>query len=406
MTKLTMLLFVSLSTYYVKASMTNVRGGTSSSPAEDGGEGMNSSPPPLEPPDEGYLIAMQFSDDPYLGQDKLELVLSGKFMLSDVHMGRNAGEATKAHFCEFDFERQQEDPSLAPRYIDLYSQTQHCQEHYVTLDLHEVAHACRKRDASSASTMHSIKPSAFIFHQPKSGSSLLTNMLAANQPGTRVISEPIALSEIVACQKCGEEEKSQALQDAMYLLGRTATTTDEKKDESLFVKLSSASTIGLSIVRNSFPDTKWVFMYRDADTILQKLMNSRIDRRSCAHKKRRNPGAAMANFLISKEKNVSNLETDEQVCAAFMATNMAVVQQELALDDTVGRLVDYEDVTSQEGIEELFDYLEVAEPNWGRIQDQRKKRANNGRGQDWSGEDELLVSHEVQSATSEFELSS
>lgn len=385
--------------------MTNVRGGGSSSPA-DGGEGVNSSPPPLEPPDEGSLIAMQFSDDPYLGQDKLELVLSGKFMISDVHMGRNPGEATKAHFCEFDFGRQQEDPSLAPRYIDLYSQTQHCQEHHVTLDLHEVAQACRKRDASSSSTMHSIEPSAFIFHQPKSGSSLLTNMIAASQPGTRVISEPIALSEIVGCQKCGEEDKKQALQDAMYLLGRTATTSDKKKDESLFVKLSSASTIGLSVVRESFPDTKWVFMYRDADTILQKLMNSRVDRRTCAHKKRRNPGAAMANYLLSKEKSVSNLETDEQVCAAFLATNMAVVQQELAVDNNAGRLVEYEDVTSQEGIQELFDYLEVTEPDWGRIQDQRKKRANNGRGQDWNGEDELLVSHEVQSATSEFELSS
>jgi hypothetical protein len=114
----------------------------------------------------------------------------------------------------------------------------------------------------------------------------------------------------------------------------------------------------------------------------------------------------MANYLLSKEKSVSNLETDEQVCAAFLATNMAVVQQELAVDNNAGRLVEYEDVTSQEGIQELFDYLEVTEPDWGRIQDQRKKRANNGRGQDWNGEDELLVSHEVQSATSEFELSS
>lgn len=383
--------------------MTNVRGGSSLN--ADGGEGMNSSPPPLEPPDEGSLIETQFSDDPYLGQDKLELVLSGKFMLSDVHIGRNADEATTAHFCEFDFGQQQEDPSLAPRYIDLYSQTQHCREHHVTLDLHEVALACRKRDASSSSTMHSIEPSAFIFHQPKSGSSLLTNMIAASQPGTRVISEPIALAEIVGCQKCDEEAKSQALQDAMYLLGRTATT-NEKKDESLFVKLSSASTIGLSVVRESFPDTKWLFMYRDADTILQKLMNSRVDRRTCAHKKRRNPGAAMTNFLLSKEKSVSNLETDEQVCAAFLATNMAVIQEALAIDDTAGRLVDYEDVKSQEGIQEIFDYLEVTEPNWDRIHDQKKKRANNGRGQDWKDEDKLLVSHEVKSATSEFELSS
>lgn len=409
MTNFILLLLLSFSIHHASAAIAAVRGGSSATDTIDAmhsPEEAVAAPLVLDPNDNESLIAKQFSDDPYQGENKLELILSGKFMLSDVRMGRN-GEATQGHFCEFDFERQQNDPSLVPRFMDLYGETLHCQEHHVTMDLHEVAEACRKLDASPTASIHSIQPNAFIFHQPKSGSSLITNMIAASLPGARVVSEPAALSEIVACQKCKHENKLQALQDAMYLLGRTATpTTNDKQQEHLFVKLSSASTIGLSVVRDSFPDTKWIFVYRDADTILQKLMNSPTERRMCAHKKRRNPGAAMTDFLKSQEKSVATLETDEQVCAAFLATNMATVQRELALHDTSGRLVEYSDLMTRVGIQELFEYLEVRAPNWNRMEEQRKKRANNGRGQEWSGEGELTITRNVKSATAEFELSS
>jgi hypothetical protein len=347
---------------------------------------------PLEAEDVSW-IASQFSENPYVGQDKLELILSGKFMIINVLM--TSDEDIYGDFCEFNFVPQQEDLSLVPRFIDLH-QTLHCQEHHVTLPLLEVARACRERDEGTKT--HSIEPNAFIFHQPKSGSTLLTNMIAASQPGSRLISESSAVGNILGCNKCTHGVKMQALQDAVYMLSRSTSTMDEH----LHIKFSATSTAGLSVVRESFPDTTWLFVYRDADIILQKLMNHRIERRICGEKKRRNPGAAMSDFLLSQDKDIAKLETAEQVCAAFLATNMATVNEELDRPDNIGRLVEYDqDLMSREGIQKVLEYLKIS-PDWDRIEEQRQKQANGGRGQEWTGESELTVSHEVKSATAEF----
>ena len=112
----------------------------------------------------------------------------------------------------------------------------------------------------------------------------------------------------------------------------------------------------------------------------------------------------MSDFLLSQNKDIADLETAEQVCAAFLATNMAMVNEELARPDSIGRLVEYgQDLTSSAGIQKVFEYLEIS-PDWDRIEEQRKKQANGGRGQEWKEESELTVSHEVESATAEFYL--
>ena len=48
-------------------------------------------------------------------------------------------------------------------------------------------------------------------------------------------------------------------------------------------------------------------------------MNHRIEHRICGEKKRRNPIAVMSNFLLSQDKDIAELETAEQVCAAFFS---------------------------------------------------------------------------------------
>jgi hypothetical protein len=355
-------------------------------------------PAPLdEPYNGGSLIASQFSEDEYKDQDKFQLIVSGKFMLSDVHIA--ADGIVQGFFCEFSFDQQKEDPSLAPRLVDLYGASRQCQEHTVSFNLHQVANACRKQDVKKSAVTHSVPPSAVIFHQPKSGASLLTNMIASSNSGTRVISEPSALHNILTCQQCDEELRKKALEDAVYLLGRTT-----QEENYLYLTFSPASTVGLPLVRDTFPDARWIFVTRDADTVLQKLMDSKTDRRNCGTKKRRNPGAAVTNFLLAKGKNVNALETDEQACAAFMATNMEAVVNELSNNDDSGRIVEYEELLDKDSIIELFKYLGIQSPDWEKVEYQRTKRSNSGRGQKWTGEEDTSVSNEVQSATAEFEL--
>jgi hypothetical protein len=356
-----------------------------------GAANQNDEPPPQ--PEDVSLIASQFSEDAYGDQDKLELILSGKFMLMNVHM--TSDDDIFADFCDFDFQPQKGDPSLVPRFIDIH-QTVHCQEHRVMLPLLDVSRASRARDQSRRSSTHSMTPNAFIFHQPKSGSALLTNMIVASQPGSRVISDSSALENILTCSECSDHAKLRALQEAVYMLGRTTSN----EEETYYIKFSPQSTAAIRIVRDAFPRTKWLFVYRDVDAILQKLMDKRVERTNCDRKKRRNPGPAVTEFLSAQNKDMANLETAEQVCAAVLATDMARIREEIARPDSIGRLVDYEqDLMQTGGIQQVLDYLGIA-PNWERIEEQRKKQANGG--QEWKGEAELTVSQEVQSANAEF----
>jgi len=369
---------------------------------------------PLDTPsDNDSLIAMQFSKNPHLGKDKMELVLSGKFMLFDVMMVENDDNIVGS-FCDFEFNQTKKNPSLSPRYADFYAESTHCQEHPVSLPLHEVAEACRKHDNDRLSSrksggrrMSAIDPDAFILHQPKSGSTLLSNMLTVARPGEiRVISEPAALSDILKCRNCDHQLKIQALQDTMYLLGRsTKDQSSSSEGQQLFVKMSSRHTNGLPVLRDAFPSTKWLYIYRDANTVLQKLMNSKYDRRLCSTH-RFHPETQLMDYLALKGESIESVESVEEACAAHLASQMATVMNELTKDDgsatTNGRLVAYNELLSRESIGQLFDYLEVSPSDWDRVEEQRYKRSNNGLGEEWKGESELYVSEEVDGATSRF----
>jgi len=341
---------------------------------------------------EGSLIEKQFSENPHKGKDVFDMVLSGEFALTEVKISSNQDEI-RAYFCDFEFDQTKKDPSLAPHYIDFYGESVHCQEHSVSLPLHDIAEACREHDKGT-----SIEPDAFILNQPRSGSTILSNMLTVSHPDTRVISDPTAIGQIFKCEKCDHDLKVQALKDVMYLLGRSQTSGQ------LFVKIAARHTIGLPVLRDAFPDTKWLYLYRDTDTVLQKLMDTRHERRVCGSY-RYIPGAAMTEFLTSQEKSKDSLESEEQACAAYLATHMTMVLNELEADDTSGRIVVYEELLDRKSIEDLFDYLEVYSPNWDQVEDQWNKRSNSGRGEDWTGEAQLHISDKVRSATAEFEMS-
>lgn len=381
----------------------NVRGGrpTSEVVVNSGSDESTESAAALFPPPEPEsLVAMQFSPDPYRGQSKKNFILSGQFSLVHVHISPN-GEVHGV-FCEFQAQRR--DPSRAPRFLDLYGESTHCQEHGATFPLHGIAEACRERDLQKSSRTSSVEPTAFIFHQPKSGSTLLTNMIAVSNDNTQVVSEPNAIHEIVNCRKCSDEMKQQALQDTIYLLGRSSTNDNEQQ---LYIKLSASVTAaGLPLITDTYPDTKWLFVHRDLTVILQKLVNHRSERRQCAENRKHNPGPHVTQYLASQHNIINakrHIETAEQACAAYLATNVAIVQEAMASSSstTAALKVSYEtDLTTMANIQRVFDFLEVKEPQWERVEQQRNKHALGGA--DWKGEAALAISSQVASATAEF----
>lgn len=107
----------------------------------------------------------------------------------------------------------------------------------------------------------SITPTAFIFHASRCGSTLIGQMLAA-LPSHIVMSEPPMLDTILRARyylpKLTEEKQ------IAYVRALVLAMAEARNGESEFViKLDAWDVFELPLLRRAFPDTPWIFLYRD-----------------------------------------------------------------------------------------------------------------------------------------------
>merc|ERR1712232_281019 len=112
----------------------------------------------------------------------------------------------------------------------------------------------------------------------------------------------------------------------------------------------------------------------------------------------------MTKYLTSKDMTSTDLESEEEACAAYLASHMSIVFEELDRDETMGKLVPYEDLLSREGIEGIFDFLGVSTSNWDKVEDQRNKHANTGKGGEYKGY-VVSITEKVQNANKQLGMS-
>ena len=107
-----------------------------------------------------------------------------------------------------------------------------------------------------------IAPTGFIFHVSRCGSTLVSQMLAALSKNI-VISEASIIDKIVRANhsfpNISIEQKAIWLRWLFNALARKRF--DE--EEHFFVKFDSWSVLDLPLIERAFPDTKWIFMYRN-----------------------------------------------------------------------------------------------------------------------------------------------
>lgn len=110
-------------------------------------------------------------------------------------------------------------------------------------------------------------PNGFIFHLSRCGSTLAGQMLAA-MDDTIVISEPPPLDAVVQLTHIRKdvplEVRVDLLRTMVGALGRDWTGTAR----NYVVKLDSWHTHELPLFRQAFPDTPWIFLYRDPVEIM------------------------------------------------------------------------------------------------------------------------------------------
>ncbi|QNQ10630.1 sulfotransferase [Sphingomonas alpina] len=117
-------------------------------------------------------------------------------------------------------------------------------------------------------------PDGFVFHLSRCGSTLVAQMLAA-MDDTIVASEPSPLDDVIQWARIRAdvpiEIRLDVLRAMVGALGRDRTGGTRH----YVVKLDCWHTLELPLLRLAFPDTPWVFLYRDPVEILVSHMRMR-----------------------------------------------------------------------------------------------------------------------------------
>ena len=116
-------------------------------------------------------------------------------------------------------------------------------------------------------------PDALIFHMSRCGSTLVSQMLAA-VPGNVVVSEAAPFDSILLLAHTHPEipiDRRVGLLRAMAAaLGR-----DRFGDRKRFaIKLDAWHTLALPLLRAAFPDTPWIFLFRDPIEVMVSHMRA------------------------------------------------------------------------------------------------------------------------------------
>jgi len=116
-------------------------------------------------------------------------------------------------------------------------------------------------------------PRGLVFHMSRCGSTLVAQMLAAAQHHI-VLSEAPPVDAMVRLREflptACDDDRRRALVAMTAALGRRVAGAGD-----LFVKLDSWHSIALPLFRAAFPQTPWVFLYRDPVEVLVSQMRAR-----------------------------------------------------------------------------------------------------------------------------------
>lgn len=111
-------------------------------------------------------------------------------------------------------------------------------------------------------TQPSLRPTGFIFHLSRCGSTLIAQMLAAT-PENRVLSEPDPVDTVLRAHfRQADLTETQQVQWLQWLVGALAWRR-EPAEKNLFIKFDCWHALFLPLIQRAFPEVPWVFVYRE-----------------------------------------------------------------------------------------------------------------------------------------------
>jgi len=111
-------------------------------------------------------------------------------------------------------------------------------------------------------TQTSLRPTGFIFHLSRCGSTLIAQMLAAT-PENLVLSEPDPVDTLLRAQlRHPGITETQQVQWLQWLVGALAWQR-APAERNLFIKFDCWHTRFLPLIQQAFPGVPWIFVYRE-----------------------------------------------------------------------------------------------------------------------------------------------
>eukprot|EP00752_Nemacystus_decipiens_P004564 g4166.t1 len=200
-----------------------------------------------------------------------------------------------------------------------------------------------------------LEPNGFVYHETRTGSTLVANMLA-HVPSNLVISENnVAEDPARHCRSCTDAQKVSVLRDTMRLLGNA-----RNGHKHLFFKFQDSTT--LKLMAKAFPDVGWVYLFRDPVEVMVSNLKGAYGKRNRFYEgfdfdaanatashdlnipKAKAAKPLMSPCLMSGATAEMKGRPREEVCAARLRTlcQAAVDQLEVELQqDGRGAVVEY-----------------------------------------------------------------
>lgn len=260
-------------------------------------------------------------------EERIKLILSGSVNLISIHVG----STVMASFCRLRWEVHKADPAIVPMFRDLLQKSGHCQDHEFTVDLDEIIDRVRDYDEEMALknkhlesyAPHAMPPAGFVFHESRCGSTLVANSLAAVNPEmNRVYSESQpAFAALTSCgeefNKCSKSDAAKLFRNVVYMMGRT----DDPEEKRLFFKIQSVGSKSISVMREAFPDTPWIYVYRDPVQVMMSHLPDGNTQRAVCLRSKQIPPRAIKRFVAEKDSNIRVKDlTLEEYCAAHLVS--------------------------------------------------------------------------------------
>jgi len=297
-------------------------------------------------------------------------------------------------FCRLRWEFHKADPNKVPMFRELVAKSPRCKFGKFDYDFQKAVESARKYDEREGTT-NVLTPNGFVFHESRCGSTLVANSLAAFSPQlTRVYSESTpALNALTSCgenyDNCGYAK--ELVQDVLFMMGRT----DNPSEKYMFFKIQSAGTNFMRLMEESFPETPWIFVYRDPVEVMMSHLDVPEIRHANCLRSMRSPSPDIKQMIQDSGEKFRDLELEEH-CAVHLA-NLCQSALDQIYESNVGHLVNYNELPDA-----LISYVI---PNHFNVPLSQKEVSNilrsaakyskgsHNRDKEWEGDSEKKQSH-------------